>query len=338
MRLRILPGKKGLLRLAVLSIIIAVALGAGIVAMFRMPGESYRGPFVPLEDSTLAESLRRHVERLAVTIGERNVWRQEKLEEAASWIEEELRGLGYEVAREEYIAGDAFVRNLLVQVQGGDRSGEIVVVGAHYDSVFGSPGANDNATGVAGLIELARAFKGTSPRRVLRFVAFANEEPPFFQTEEMGSRVHARAARLREEKIVAMISLETMGYYSDEKGSQVYPPFLRLLYPDTGNFIGFVGSYGSRALVRDSIRIFRETTPFPSEGGAPPAKLPGVGWSDHWSFWQEGYPAMMVTDTAPFRYPHYHTAEDTPEKIDYDRLARVVAGLIRVVDALANRD
>jgi Zn-dependent M28 family amino/carboxypeptidase len=230
------------------------------------------------------------------------------------------------------------VRNLLVQVQGGDRSGEIVVVGAHYDSVLGSPGANDNATGVAGLIELARAFKGSAPRRVLRFVAFSNEEPPFFQTAEMGSRVHARAARLRGERIVAMLSLETMGCYCEDKGSQRYPPLFRFLYPDTGNFIGFVGNYRSRALVRDAIRIFRETTPFPSEGGAPPGKLPGVGWSDHSSFWQEGYPALMVTDTAPFRYPHYHTGGDTPEKIDYDRLARVISGLVRVVSGLANRD
>jgi hypothetical protein len=151
----------------------------------------------------------------------------------------------------------------------------------------------------------------------------------------MGSRVHAARARQRGDDIVAMFSLETIGYYSDTPGSQQYPPPFSLLYPDRGNFIGFVGDLSSRALVRSSIRTFRETTPFPSEGLAAPRFVKGVGWSDQWAFWQEGYPGIMITDTAPFRYPHYHEPTDTPDRLDYNRMARVVAGLRRVVEEQA---
>jgi Zn-dependent M28 family amino/carboxypeptidase len=165
-------------------------------------------------------------------------------------------------------------------------------------------------------------------------VLFVNEEPPFFATDGMGSFVHAKRAKERNEKIVAMLSLETMGYYSETKGSQHYPFPFSYLYPDTGNFIGFVGNLKSGALVRKIVRLFREHAEFPSEGIAAPAFIPGIGWSDHWSFWQHGYPALMVTDTAPFRYRHYHTPEDTEDKIDYEKLARVTIGLKAVVEGL----
>lgn len=307
--------------------------------MIRMPGKSFRGPLPPLgpEEAVTADALKRSVRRLAGEIGERTAFRPEKLTLAASWIEAELRAMGYEVKDEEYRAQGTACRNLWIEIPGDSRSAEIVVVGAHYDSVVGSPGANDNGSGVAALLEIARALRGASPLRTIRLAAFANEEPPFFQTESMGSLVHARAARSRGEAIAAMVSLETLGYYRDEPGSQAYPPPFSLLYPGTGNFIGFVGNFSSRALICEAIHTFRETTSFPSEGGALPGWITGVGWSDHWAFWQIGCPALMVTDTAPFRYPHYHTPADTPEKVDCDRLARVTGGLARVVLALAGR-
>jgi Zn-dependent M28 family amino/carboxypeptidase len=229
-------------------------------------------------------------------------------------------------------------------VGGTSRAAEIVVVGAHYDSVEGTRGANDNGSGVAALLAAARAFAQRSdrPARTLRFVAFANEEPPYFQGSGMGSLVYARACRARGDRVVAMVSLETIGFYTDMPDTQHYPPPLGIAYPSTGNFIGFVGNVASRALVRRAISAFRETTRFPSEGAALPEWMPGVGWSDHWSFWQAGYPAIMVTDTAPFRYPHYHDASDLPDKLSYDRMARVVDGIVvdgivRVIHALANR-
>jgi Zn-dependent M28 family amino/carboxypeptidase len=227
------------------------------------------------------------------------------------------------------------VHNLEVRLPGADTGGETVVVGAHYDSVGGSPGADDNASGVAAVLELARILHGAVYRKTIRLVLFVNEEPPFFQTGDMGSVVYARQLRSERVAVAAMISLETIGFYSDVPGSQKYPVLLGLFYPNHGNFIGFVGNPESRTLVRQSIRKFRETTNFPSEGVAAPADWPGVGWSDHWSFWREQYPAIMVTDTALFRYPYYHTPFDTADRVDFEKMARVVDGVRRVVESLA---
>jgi len=225
--------------------------------------------------------------------------------------------------------------NLEAELRGA--SSEIVVIGAHYDSVVGSPGANDNGSGVAALLTLARRLARSHNTRTLRFVAFVNEEPYYFQSSQMGSYVYAGRCHERGENVQAMISLETIGYYSNESGSQSYPvPGLGSLYPRTGNFIAFVGNVASRSLLRDALGEFRRGAQIPSEGVAMPSSLPGVGWSDQWSFWQHGYPGIMVTDTAPFRYPHYHAASDTPDKLDYDSMTRVVSGMERVIRHLAN--
>jgi Zn-dependent M28 family amino/carboxypeptidase len=243
--------------------------------------------------------------------------------------------VGYEVQRQEFTVTGGTVRNLEAGLVGTSLPDEIVVVGAHYDSVIGSPGANDNASGVAGLLEMARLLAGRPLSRTVRFVAFVNEEPPFFQTDQMGSRVYASRSRHRGERIVAMLAIETIGYYSEERGSQRYPFPFGLLYPDTANFIGFVGNIASRDLLYRAIASFRERANFPSEGIAAPSWITGVGWSDHWSFWEEGYPALMITDTALFRYRYYHTPYDTPDKIDYARMARVVTGISDIVADLA---
>jgi Zn-dependent M28 family amino/carboxypeptidase len=242
------------------------------------------------------------------------------------------------VSRQEYELYAANCSNLEVEITGTSRPGEIVVVGAHYDTVVGTPGANDNTSGVAAVLALARRFSNRKPDRTIRFVAFVNEEPPFFQSKRMGSRVYAKRCRERGENIVAMMSLETIGYYDDSPGSQKYPPPFGLLYPSKGNFIGFVGNVGSRALVQKVVGSFRRNEKFPSEGGAFPAFIPGIGFSDHWSFWQEGYSALMVTDTAMYRYPYYHHPDDTLDKIDFERMARVVRGLEKVVGELAGRE
>jgi len=162
-----------------------------------------------------------------------------------------------------------------------------------------------------------------------------NEEPPHFRTEEMGSRAYARRCRERKENVVAMLSLETIGCYSDEPGSQKYPFPFGLFYPSEGNFIAFVGNVSSRSFVRRCVATFREKAAFPSEGGALPGFVPGVGWSDHESFWENGYPGLMVTDTAPFRYAHYHRKADTPDQLDFERCARVVSGVEHVLRDLA---
>ena len=242
-----------------------------------------------------------------------------------------MRRLGYEVRGKT-------CHNLEVEIPGRQRPEEIVVVGAHYDSVPGCPAANDNGSGVAALLALARAFAQAEPARTVRFVAFVNEEPPFYYTSEMGSVVYANECRRRGDKVVAMLSLETIGCYRDDQGSQMYPPPMGLFYPSEGNFIAFVGNVRSRALVRECVAVFRGAAKFPSEGAALPGFIMGIGWSDHWSFWKAGYPAVMVTDTAVFRYPHYHSPGDTPDKLDYERMARVVAELEGVVRELAGRN
>lgn len=283
----------------------------------------------------LPERLRAHVTRLAAGIGERNVWRPAALEEAARYVESALGDQGLTVSAQEFTADGVAVRNLEAERPGASAPGEIVVVGAHYDTVMGCPGADDNATGVAGLLEMARLLNGRAHERTVRLVAFVNEEPPFFQTGEMGSLVYAKRCRERDENVVAMLSLETIGYYTDAPHSQAYPPPLGLVHPHTGNFIAFVADLHSRGLVTALEEAFRRHADMPVEASSYPGWLPGVGWSDHWSFWEAGYRAVMATDTAHLRNPAYHTAEDTPETLDYARTARVVAGLAGAVLELA---
>ena len=274
------------------------------------------------------------VQALAGEIGERNTTRYAQLNAAADFIEGSLVRAGLTPRRNSYDVRGRACHNIEVEIPGARP--DILVVGAHYDSVFGSAGANDNASGVAGMLALARRFAGKPCGQTLRFVAFVNEEPPYFQTEEMGSLVYARRCKERGDQIAAMISLETIGYFSDAPRSQTYPAAgLGFFYPTTGNFIGFVANTRSRALLRAAVSAFKNQQKLPCEGAALPAAIPGIGWSDQWSFWECGYPAIMVTDTAPFRYPHYHSGTDTPDKLDYDRFALVVSGMEKVIAELA---
>ncbi len=243
------------------------------------------------------------------------------------YIEAALAAAGLKISRHSYqIEGQEFV-NLVGERKGMASPEDIVVIGAHYDSVVGSPGANDNASGVAGMLELARLSAQQTCPRTLRFTAFVNEEPPFFRTAQMGSQVYAKECKRRGERVVAMLSLEMLGYYSDEKGSQKYPFPLSFFYPDTANFIAIVGNLASRALVKELVAGFKASSPLPVESIATFEFVTGVDFSDHASFWKQGYRAVMVTDTAFNRYAFYHTDEDTPEKLDYTRMAQVVEGL-----------
>jgi len=284
----------------------------------------------------LSDRLAAHVQTLAGDIGERNVFKPDAYRRAEDYIAGVFRDTGCEVDRQPYEAERVTCVNLTAARGGSALPSQIVVIGAHYDSVHGSPGANDNGSAVAVLLELARKFASEKLSRTVRFVAFANEEPPFFLTDKMGSRVYATGCRQRYDDIRAMIALETMGCYNNAPGSQRYPPLFNFFYPDRGNFIAFVGNIASRSLVSRAARVFRSHSDFPLETLAAPALVPGVNWSDHDSFWQEGWRAFMVTDTAPYRYPHYHEATDTPDKVNCDALARVTMGIEAVVRDLAN--
>lgn len=279
--------------------------------------------------------VRRHVEMLATTIGERNIWRYTALQRAADYIAAEFETSGYTPQRQTYEVSRVPVSNIEARLTGTTKVQEIVVIGAHYDTITDCAGANDNGSGVAAVLELARRFAAKPQDRTIHFVAFVNEEPPFFQTSQMGSVVYATAAKTRGDRIVGMLSLETMGYFSDEKGSQQYPAPVAGLFPDVGNYIGFVSNVSSARLLMRARRAFKKRTSLPVHGAAIPEAITGVGWSDHWAFWQSGYSAMMVTDTAPFRYPWYHTAQDTADKLDYARLDQVVDGIEGVIEALS---
>ncbi len=313
----------------VLFVVTGLAVVALLACMVWMPGQSYRGPLAPLDgaDVEMADRLRGHVETLCRHPAGRNHVEKDGLAGARDYIAAQFEAAGYEVEYQFYPVGDDQFANIEVTRRGGTLADEIVVVGAHYDAVMGSPGANDNGSGVAALLELAKQFSAAEPARTIRFVAFVNEEPPHFYYDTMGSAVYARAAAARRDKIVAMFSLETIGYFRDEAGSQRYPFPFNLFYPDRGNFVGFVGNLRSRKLVRRSLGAFRAQANFPSEGVAAPAFVPGVDWSDHRSFWQQGYPALMITDTAPYRYPYYHSVQDTPDKVEYDKMVPLVRGL-----------
>ena len=321
---------------AFLYVLAAVAaLGALGWYMIAVPGESHRGAPASLstEESASRDRLRKHVATIAST--EHNTRTPQQLEAAAGAIEAELKALGHQVRRQAFDSGNGTVRNLEVTLAGRETAS--LVFGAHYDSAPGAPGANDNGSGVAALLELARLLRDWKPKHTVRLAFFVNEEPPYFQGPAMGSKVYADELVARGGRVAAMFSLETIGYYSERPGSQRYPFPLNLFYPKRGDFIAFVANLASRALLHETITAFRATARFPSEGVAAPAFVPGIDWSDQWSFWRHGIPALMITDTAPYRYPHYHLRSDTPDKVDYERLAVVVAGLERMFRALDER-
>jgi Zn-dependent M28 family amino/carboxypeptidase len=286
----------------------------------------------------LAERLRGHVN--AIASREHNTGTPLELERAAVYIETALTRAGYRPTRQEYMAGGQRVRNIeatVGNVAQGKRPDRIFIVGAHYDSAPGAPGANDNGSGTAAVLELARLLQTVRPSAgtEVRFVLFVNEEPPWFMGEQMGSMVHAAEMKRQGQNVKAALVLETMGYYTDAPNSQKLPPGLEGRYPSTGNFIAFVGTLESSSLVREALAAFRAASDFPAEGLAAPAHTTGVTLSDHSSYNRHGYPALMITDTAFMRYPYYHTAQDTPDKLDYESMARVVTGLAKTIAALA---
>lgn len=269
--------------------------------------------------------------RFLAKLGERNADKKWELADAADWIFSELEAAGYTPRREGYEVDGVAAQNFEASVRGEGDAQEIVVVGAHYDTAKGSPGADDNASGVAAVMALARRFRTATPARAIRFVFFTNEEPPYFQTENMGSVVYARGVSERKERVVAMLSVESIGYYSDAANSQKFPAGLGKDFPSIGNFIAVVGDGSSADLVTRVTQTLGSWSSIPAQGAALDAKLPGVGWSDHWAFWQIQVPAVMITDTAVFRNPNYHKPSDLPDTLDFPRMARVVAGLESVI-------
>ncbi len=319
-----------------LACIAIICLGiGGFFWATATPGKSYDGPIGPPNDEALASRLETHV--VSLSQSPRSLQSASTIYSTLDYLTQSLSELGYQVERQPVLSP---ADNLIVTIPGSKPDAPILIIGAHYDTVSVSPGADDNASGVAALLELARSFRPLRNRSALevRLVFYANEEPPYFKTGAMGSLVHAQS--LDEDtrrQVVGMISLETMGYYSDTPGSQNYPFPLSLRYPDTGNFIAFVGDTSSRNFLRSLIADFRGHARIPSIGGTAPAAVQGIDWSDHWGYSAQGIPAIMINDTAIFRNPNYHRSTDTPATLDYNRLALAVEGLeITLLERMAS--
>ena len=270
--------------------------------------------------------LEAHVRALSEDLSPRDFTHPDNLDRAAAYIREQFAQATGDVSEDTFQVYASTYRNVIASF--GPDTEERIVVGAHYDAAGPFPAADDNASGIAGLLELARLLAATSLPMRVDLVAYPLEEPPFFRTPHMGSSVHARSLRRQGVKVRAMLSLEMIGYFVDTSGSQRFPlGILRAFYPSEGNFIAVVGKLGQGSVVRRVKRAMRGASPLPVYSINAPRWIPGVDFSDHASYWDEGYPAVMITDTAFYRNPYYHTARDTPETLDYSRMAMVVQGI-----------
>jgi Zn-dependent M28 family amino/carboxypeptidase len=278
--------------------------------------------------------LEAHVRQLSVELAPRDVGHLENLDRTAVYLADQLRQTGAAVSEQPYrVEGNSY-RNVIARF--GPDTSERIIVGAHYDSAGPLPGADDNASGVAGLLELARLFGSQPPQMRVELVGFSTEEPPYFRSTGMGSSVHATSLRTNNVKVRAMLSLEMIGYFSDAPGSQHFPVgLLGALYPSTGNFIAVVGRVSDGLLVRQVKSAMSNAAPLRVHSINAPSFIPGVDFSDQLNYWHEGYGAVMITDTAFYRNRNYHTAHDTAEKLDYKRMGMVVEGVYAAVIELS---
>lgn len=322
--------------LVLVGALVALVCGGcfAITQPFTGRGET-KGPTVD------EERLRAHVKMLAQTLSPRGYQDVENQRRCVDYLAAQWRDAGLEVSEQRFVVTTLDGRELPfvnVIARAGPDTEEVFVIGAHYDAYAGLPGADDNASGVAGILELGRLLAQTPPASRVELVAYANEEPPHFRTHDMGSWRHAAELAKRGKRVTGMISVEMIGAFSDEKGSQQFPSALvGLLYPDTGNFITVVGRLFHGGLVRSVKRSMAGATDLPVESINAPRALPGIDFSDHASYWDHDVDAVMITDTSFFRNPRYHTAKDTWDTLDYRRMAQVVSGLFVAVNDLTRR-
>jgi len=322
-------------------LVLLAALYGAYWYMIRCQGE-WDGK--PLEGQMQAEleaienALRADVEFMSVTLGERNPEHYDALVRCADWVKERWEAQGYVVKTQSFTLEGREYANLEIEIPGDKAPSEIVVISAQYDTLPGSPGANNNGSGMAVLLKLSELLKGYSPDRTLRLVAFTTEEDPYFGTEMMGSYHYAKRSSELGEDILIMLSMDAMGYHVNTTRSQKLPFPFSLFYPDRGDFLAFIGDLSSRKYMVDVTRGFKKGSSFPIEAGVVPQGVTGAGWSDHCSFWRFGYPGMQVTDTGAFRSPWHANEGDTMEKIDFDALSRIALGMYAGVAELTQTD
>ncbi len=311
--------------LFLLALVLLALTALGVTVSFVV--QPFVIPIVSTPPAVDVRRLEQHVRHLSEDLHPRNHEHVKNLELAAAYIQASFEAAGADVSSQDVVVEGTRYRNVIARF--GPPTGPVRVIGAHYDSHRDTPGADDNASGVAGLLELARLLGREQPPRAVELVAYTLEEWPHFRTENMGSAWHARSMKAANRDVELMLSLEMIGYFSDEPGSQRFPfPVFAWLYPDRGNFIGLVGQFEHFGLMRKLKAAMAGATRLPVRSvNAPPTALEGIDFSDHRNYWKEGMPAIMVTNTAFLRNPNYHRAEDTFEKLDYERMAQVVRGV-----------
>jgi Zn-dependent M28 family amino/carboxypeptidase len=284
----------------------------------------------PIDTSTL----KKHTSLLSKDMVPRNYRNVDNLNQVAQYIKKSLTSSGGRVTEQKFEVDGTEYKNIIAEF--GPQGKEVIVVGAHYDAKGEHPGADDNASGVAGLLEIGRLLGEVQLKTKVALVAFTLEEPPFFRSDEMGSAVYAKSLAENGTAVKLMIALEMIGYFSEEKGSQDYPvPLLRLYYPSTGNFIAVVDQLVSMQAQRMKASM-TQTIDLPVYSINAPSFIPGVDFSDHVNFWHNGYPAVMITDTAFYRNHAYHTNEDRAERLNYEKMAQVVYAVFDYVVKLSN--
>jgi len=311
-------------------IVTSAVICAGILMLATLVAQPMVTPVPSTPPSVDPAKLEAHVKKLSVDFYPRSFDHVAKLGSTAAYIEEQFKEAGAQVSIQDVIVDKARYKNLVARF--GPERGRLLVIGAHYDSHGGTPGADDNASGIAGLLELAHLLGQSTPGRPVELVAYTLEEPPHFRSPHMGSVWHARALKAEGRDVKLMLSLEMIGYFSDSPGSQAYPlAAMKLAYPDRGNFIALVGQFGDFGLSRSVKAAMSGATDLPVYSLNAPAFVQGVDFSDHRSYWAQGYPALMVTGTAFMRNRNYHRAGDTFDKLDYKRMAMVVQSVYAVL-------
>ncbi|MBI5097630.1 MAG: M28 family peptidase [Nitrospirae bacterium] len=284
----------------------------------------------------IQNNLKKTVNFLSKEVGPRGYLQIEALNKTADYIRSEFGNYGYTVLEQPYEVEGHTYKNIFVEIRGEKPPEKVLIVGAHYDTVMGTPGADDNASGIAGLLELARLLSGRAFDKTIQLVAFTLEEPPFFRSGLMGSHVYAKSLRQKGIDVEGMICLEMIGYFTDAPESQLFPmPFFRWMYPAKGNFIIIISNIQSKSFLKRVKSAFKKGTDLPVESLSAFPLIPGIDFSDHRSFWKFKYDAVMVTDTAFYRNPQYHGLGDIPERLDYERMAKVVLGLKSSIEELA---
>lgn len=326
-----------IVRFLIVVALLLVAVTGGIVHMFEVGEAPYVGPFQALTpaERVIEPHLRENLEFFTLQIGARSLNRAGTLDKAAEEIEHRLRRMGYDPKAQEFTASGRAVHNIIVDHPTSRKSGKVVLVGTHYDSYRSSPGAHANGTAVVALLEIARIMKGKSVPFRLRFAFLVNGEQPYQGTRDSGAVNYAQFAEREGENISFALLIDSLGYFSDEPGSQHFPFPMSMGYPGEANFLTAFGAVDERETVRRFTEAWNRTCKFPLESGSLPFWFPGVPTGDHAAFSSQDIPALLLSDTGTYRHKDSGTRYDLHTRIDYPRLARVVKGIADVIPSLA---